>query len=232
MVTRVLAPFEHVNLQTALDAWSARPGRTVQVRGVALPPHYGGVSLQQLVAGEALPPLWLGAPALADLPNGPGSTLGCLRLALLLVEDDQGRYVVMVQGPSEHQSDLLVEVAGLPVAGPGPAAELDRLRAELNVYRGHLLEAGRTPMGGVSLTFLDPPAVAGPTSCCRSRCWAGSSGMPWPWPTTGPRWSRPASTSSAACCSTGRPGPARPTPSATCWGGWRLYPAGAHRPGR
>jgi hypothetical protein len=25
VVTRELAPFEHVNLQTALDAWSARP---------------------------------------------------------------------------------------------------------------------------------------------------------------------------------------------------------------
>ena len=85
VVTRELPPFEHVNLQTALDAWSARTGRTVQVRGIALPPHYGGVSLQQLVAGEGLPPLRLTAPALTDLPNGPSSTLGCLRLALLLV---------------------------------------------------------------------------------------------------------------------------------------------------
>jgi hypothetical protein len=29
VVTRELAPFEHVNLQTALDAWSVRAGRTV-----------------------------------------------------------------------------------------------------------------------------------------------------------------------------------------------------------
>ena len=87
MVTRELPPFEHVNLQTAIDAWSAQAGRAVEVRGIALPPHYGGLTLQQLVAGEALPPLRLTAPALADLPNGPGSTLGCLRLALLLVID-------------------------------------------------------------------------------------------------------------------------------------------------
>ena len=51
VVTRELASFEHVNLQTALDAWSVRPGRTVEVRGIALPPHHGGLSLQQLVAG-------------------------------------------------------------------------------------------------------------------------------------------------------------------------------------
>lgn len=31
VVTRQLAAFEHVNVQTAVDAWSARPGRAVQV---------------------------------------------------------------------------------------------------------------------------------------------------------------------------------------------------------
>jgi len=160
VVTRELAPFEHVNLQTALDAWSAQAGRTVEVRGIALPPHYGGVSLQQLVAGDALPPLWLTAPALADLPNGPGSTLGCLRLALLLVTDACGRYVVMIQAPSEHQQALQVEVAGLPVdLAQRLLAELDRLRAELNVYRGHLLDVSVDPMGGVALAFADPPAI-------------------------------------------------------------------------
>jgi hypothetical protein len=35
VVTRDLAPFEHVNVQTALDAWSAQPGRMVEVRGPA-----------------------------------------------------------------------------------------------------------------------------------------------------------------------------------------------------
>ena len=84
----------------------------MEVRGIALPPHYGGLSLQLLVAGEALPPLRLTAPALADLPNGPGSTLGCLRLALLLVTDQAGRYVVMIKGPSEHEPAMQDEVAG------------------------------------------------------------------------------------------------------------------------
>src|SRR5262245_32270397 len=138
VVTRELAPLEHVNLQTAIDAWSADDARGVEVRGIALPPHYGGLSLQQLVAGEPLPPMRLTAPALADLPNGPGSTLGCLRLAVLLVTDQRGRYVVMIQAPSEHQQTLQVEVAGLPVdQAQAVLAELDRLRGELNVYRGH-----------------------------------------------------------------------------------------------
>jgi hypothetical protein len=160
VVTRELAPFEHVNLQTALGAWSVRAGRTVDVRGIAVPPHYGGVSLQQLVAGEGLPPLRLTAPALTDLPNGPGSTLGCLRLALLLVADQHGRYVVMIQAPNEHHEALEMEVAGLPVdVAQSLLAELDQLRAELNVYRGHLLDVSLSPMGGVVLTFAGPPGL-------------------------------------------------------------------------
>jgi hypothetical protein len=160
VVTRQLPAFEHVNLQTAIDAWSARAGRTVEVRGVALPPHYGDLSLQQLVAGDALPPLRLTAPALADLPNGPNSTLGCLRLALLLVTDQHGHYVVMIHGPSEHQPGLQVEVAGLPVGlAQRLLAELDQLRAELNVYRGHLLDVSLDPMGRVHLTFAGPPGI-------------------------------------------------------------------------
>ena len=35
-----------------------------------------------------MPPLRLTAPALTDLPNGPGSTLACLRRALLLSRGD------------------------------------------------------------------------------------------------------------------------------------------------
>ena len=160
VVTRELPPFEHVNLQTALDAWSVRAGRTVQVRGIALPPHYGGVSLQQLVAGEGLPPLRLTAPALTDLPNGPGSTLGCLRLALLLVADQHGRYAVMIQAPNEHHEALEIEIAGLPVdLAQRLLAELDQLRGELNVYRGHLLDVSLNPMGGVVLTFAGPAGL-------------------------------------------------------------------------
>jgi hypothetical protein len=161
VVGRTLPGFEQVNLQTALDAWTARPGRSAVVHGITLPPHWEPVTLQQLVTGEGIPPLRLSAPALADLPNGPGSTLACLLLAALLVEDARGRYVVMVVGPSEHSIELRVEIAGLPVEeAQAVHAELDELRALLNVYRGHVIDVSFAPMGGVSLTFGDVPATA------------------------------------------------------------------------
>jgi hypothetical protein len=75
VVTRTLPPFEHVNLQTALDAWSLEAGRDVAVHGISIPPHHGTVSLQQLITGEGMLPIRLSAPALADLPNGPGRRL-------------------------------------------------------------------------------------------------------------------------------------------------------------
>ena len=120
VVTRDLPPFEHVNLQTAIDAWSARAGRTVEVRGIALPPHFGGLSLQQLVAGESLPPLRLTAPALTDLPNGPGLDAGVPAPGPAAGDRPAAATSCWSRAPSEHQPALNVEVAGLP-AGTGPA---------------------------------------------------------------------------------------------------------------
>jgi cell division protease FtsH len=151
VVSRELPVFEQVNLQTALDAWSAEPGRSVAVHGITVPPHHRSVNLQQLVTGESIPPLRLSAPSLVDLPNGPGSTLACVLLAVLLVTDTRGRYVVMVVGPAEHEPGLAVEIAGLAVgAAQAVHGELDDLRARLNVYRGHVLDVSVAPMGGVA----------------------------------------------------------------------------------
>jgi len=159
VVTRSLPPFEHVNLQTALNAWTREPGREVAVHGFSIPPHHPPVTLQQLMAGEHLPPLHLSAPALADLSNGPGSTLACLELALLLVDDGDGRYVVKVSAISEHgPASLDVEIAGLPVdAAQAVHARLGELRNRLNVYRGHLIDVSVNNMGGVVLDFGDVP---------------------------------------------------------------------------
>ena len=51
VVSRDLPVFEHVNLLAAIDGWSARPGRDVEVRGILLPPDHS-LMLQQLVSAE------------------------------------------------------------------------------------------------------------------------------------------------------------------------------------
>src|SRR4030081_1728341 len=47
VVSRELPPFEHVNLQTAVDAWSQAEGRAVAGHGIVLPPHWGPVWVQE-----------------------------------------------------------------------------------------------------------------------------------------------------------------------------------------
>ena len=161
VVSRHLAAFEHVNIQTAVNHWMSRPERDVQVHGISTPPHFGSVRLQQLLTGDGLPPLRLTAPPLVDLPNGPGSTLGCFVLAALLVSDSRGRYVVLIAGPAEHEHGVILDVAGLPVeVAQGVLAELEDLRRRLNVYRGHVLDVLPSPMGGVDLAFADLPATS------------------------------------------------------------------------
>ena len=55
---------------------------------------------------------------------------------------------------------MQIEVAGLPVdQAQRLLAELDQLRTELNVYRGHLLDVSLDPMGGVILAFAGPPGI-------------------------------------------------------------------------
>ena len=157
VVGRPVAPFEQVNLQVALEAWSAEPGRQVDVRGVALPEQYGPVGLQDVVAGEVNGPVRLAAPDIVDLPSGPDRTQACWRTALLLVNDARGAYVVLVRGPHRHESGLDVQVAGLPTAQAQEVhRELAELRTRLNVYRGQLLEM----QGGGGIDFPVLPATA------------------------------------------------------------------------
>ena len=156
-----LPPFEQVNLQVALDVWTTAPGRSVQVQGIVVPPHHQFPSLQQLVLGDAMSPARLASPDLVDLPSGPGRTTVCLRRAVLLVEDERGRYVVMVRGPERHEEpQLSVEVAGLETGlAQQVLRDLKELRHRLNVYRGQLIELVPGPSGlTVAFPVLAPTA--------------------------------------------------------------------------
>lgn len=161
VVRRDLPPFEHANLQVALDAWTAQDGREVQLRGLAQPRHFGPLSLQMLLHGDGLPPVRLSAPDLVDLPTGPDRTLACLRLGVLLVEDARGRCVLLVRGPDPREGEgLSLEVAGLTTAdAQALLRELDSLRSQLNVYRGQLLEL-EAGQGGVQVRFPRLPATS------------------------------------------------------------------------
>jgi hypothetical protein len=142
VVARALPPYEQVNLQVALDAWTTEPNRTVAVHGLAMPRHFGLVGLHELLHGDGLPPVRLSTPDLDDLPSGPDATIACWRSALLLVQDARGPYVLLARGPQPHEDPTLsVEVAGLDTAVAQEVHnELADLRSRLNVHRGQVIE--------------------------------------------------------------------------------------------
>lgn len=142
VVTSVLPPLDHVNLQVALDAWSVEPDRSVEVLGVSPPPHHGPLELTAVLHGQLFPGVRVCAPDLVDLPTGPDTRLAVLTLALLLVHDARGPYVLLVRGPQPHEDQRLVlEIAGLaPGAAQQVLRELAELRTRHNVSRGQLLE--------------------------------------------------------------------------------------------
>ena len=162
VVSREWSPVEHVNLQRALDVWRQEDGREATVVGLSSPPHYSGFGLGELLSGDGIPPLRTGSPDVTDLASGPGQTLACWRRALLLVHDAHGSYALLVNGPQPHEDpDVRIEVTGIgTAAAQGLLSDIDRLRSELNVFRGQSIVVENNHMGGISLSFAQLPAVA------------------------------------------------------------------------
>jgi cell division protease FtsH len=159
VVSREWPGYDQVNLQVAVNAWSQAPDRSVEVVGLNLAAQNGPIDMAQLIYGDG-PQVRRGAPALVDLPAGPVTTLGCWRLALLLVTDRRGHYAILFRGPIRHaQPEVVIEVAGLPAAAAQDViAELAMLRSTLNVFRGQVLEL-TTGDGGAGLSFVDLPTT-------------------------------------------------------------------------
>lgn len=81
---------------------------------------------------------------------------------MLLVEDQRGRYLLMVRGPQEHMQPqtFALEVAGLATdAAQAVLAELAELRTRHNVYRGHRLHVGCNDFGSLTIEFAELPVT-------------------------------------------------------------------------
>ena len=105
--------YDHVNVQVALDAWLAEPGREHEIVGLT-GSQYQGIGLADL----SQPPSWLevsvGAITTAARQCAPGgATRPCVCHALYLVTDQDGPLALLVEGPEEANSmeRVAVEVA-------------------------------------------------------------------------------------------------------------------------
>jgi hypothetical protein len=147
-------PYEHVNVQRALDAWLANPELSVQVIGMTGYRHRGPFGLADLLGGDAdfahhgpRP----GNVSRVSLAIGPrGETLECLRAAVLLVDDGDDRLALLYRG-SDPESDMFgvtVEAVGTdPDSAVRATRRLRDLAAEHNVFRRQVVSFGQDVFG-------------------------------------------------------------------------------------
>lgn len=148
-------PFEQPNVQVALDAWLAAPGREADLIGVAAQQrHYMQFGLATITGQERIP----GVPPVVEGPVDyvnfhleSGRVLACVQFGLYLVRNGDSRLAVAVVGPSEQHGPrprLRVEV--MATRADDAAAFLADLRGEmlrLNVYRGHVISLSPGSLG-------------------------------------------------------------------------------------
>ncbi|HWE10390.1 MAG TPA: ATP-binding protein [Solirubrobacteraceae bacterium] len=142
-------PFEHVNLQVALEAWLEEAGRTHELVGL-LGERHSFMSLADLVRHAHHNGIELGAVDYVSLADGPGSTRPCVQSGLYLVRDGDGPTAVLLRGPQEHgpHQAVTVEVlAGSRERAEQAVAALRRLSVERSVFRGQVLVFASGPFG-------------------------------------------------------------------------------------
>ena len=151
--------YEHVNVQTALNAWLDEPGvehRTVGVIGF----QHRQFGLAELLAdGGGHDPFGPrpGNVARVQVATGPdGQVLPCVQCAVILVEAGARRAALLVRAadPSSGQPLVTVQIVS---TDPAHAAEVTRrlrdLAVERNVFRGQVLSFG-SEVFGHGQTFL------------------------------------------------------------------------------
>lgn len=160
--------YEHVNVQRALDAWLAEPGREHRLVGLTDYRHRGQFGLGDLLAGDGsgntfgIKP---GTTTRIARASGPdGATEECLRAALLLVTEGERRLAALVRGPDQDgdMNGVRVEVVATdPEHARSFTHALRDLALRHNVYRGQVVSFGRDMFGerGSLLRFRSRPQV-------------------------------------------------------------------------
>ena len=153
-----IAEYDQPNVQVALDAYLAAPGRTADVVGLSASPH-AEVTLSGLVSQSSRYGLGAepGPVGRSVIELDDGRSISYVTMALFLVADGERRLAVLVARHRYPAQSSVLEVMGSePEDGQAFLAELRRLMAEHNVYRQKAISLSATqgPMGSsIKVTF-------------------------------------------------------------------------------
>ncbi len=158
--TDELERWELPNLQLALDAAVARPGWASDVLGLGgNARHFGDLNLGGLLGSDHFA---VGPVEFVNVPVGPGRTLACIELAVLLVSAPDGPIGVFVLRGREHYDGPALSLqATSPVDGLAQRflKDVRALMDEHDVYRGQLITIEFNRHGSGGIAFLERPEM-------------------------------------------------------------------------
>jgi hypothetical protein len=164
IVTRSLQSWDRPNLQVAIEAFLT--GREFELVGLATPQGFE-LGLTELARGGAWfsEAIGLGAADHVTIPLGEDESITCVQSGLWLTGGDDGPLAIMLRSSDRGMGEsLALEVmAGEQAAAEQVVAELWRLMAEHNVYRGRVLELRLRHFHGdddAPLTVRSLPTIA------------------------------------------------------------------------
>jgi hypothetical protein len=164
IVSETFPVHDHPNVQMAMDAYLAEPGRRFELLGVSSErKRMGYLALGDLV-GPATGGLWASAPGegpvdYSNLPVGDGRKLACVQFGLYLVHDGDRPLAVLVRGADSRgfgQAGVSVEVMAVEQAAAEEfLADLRNRARTHNVYRGHVVSLSQPMHGPLQVKFHD-----------------------------------------------------------------------------
>ena len=164
VVSESFAPYDHVNVQVAIDAYLAEDGRSFELHGATgQQRHYG--SFSDMIQQSRWDVVGLGSVDFENLPIGPDEMLPCVKFGIYLIDDRGAKLVLLMRGVDERSGQAVGSLEILATEQASARALLDdvrRLMVELNVFRGQVLAFGESPMGHVMIgpiVFLRRPEL-------------------------------------------------------------------------
>jgi DNA polymerase III delta prime subunit len=163
VVSRALEGYQRANFQVAIDTYLDVSRREMELIGLPMTEGYR-VGLAELVKGARHVP-WApdGAGPIEYEPMNVGEQrIMCVAAGLWLIRDGEEPLVLMLRR-SDHgpgHAELGIEImARERSAAETLLAEIERLMAEHNPYRGHILVLSGSPFGGVGVEVQRLPPV-------------------------------------------------------------------------
>lgn len=167
IVREGFAPYDHVNVQVALDSYlsiAERAHRLIGLTGQSR--HHGSLSDIIQMATQHVGFVRIGSVDLVELALSPDESKACVNFGIYLIEASQTRLAVLVRGadPRRGNEELSIEVL-TPEAEDARTflREIRHLIVERNVFRRQIITFGVSRMGYAGagpIVFLRRPVVA------------------------------------------------------------------------